>query len=310
MVSMTMRLDGTDSLMARQASIPGLLGHPDIHQDDIGQQLLGTAQRLDPVPRLARPPRSRPRPAAPSPGRGGTGRGRRPRAPGSARLAARGVHARHRSGARLEVWPAPVIETAHVGHHCTPSTPWLGPNVAAPRTAPRRSRRSWVTRRPTRPTSSTGRPRRRGSPARWSTCLGVVDLEMDHAVGPAPPTVDHARLTGVGVVEEVEVVADQLHLVERVLERHRRAGVDLLAYLDRRLAHGTEGPVGGGVAVVVRRHPSRRLRTRPRHLPRPAGRWPAPPTPARAVRSARPGGGRAARRRRSKSLSKAMSSAA
>ena len=39
--------------MARQASMPGLLGHPHVHEDDVGQQLLGTTERLDTVPGLA-----------------------------------------------------------------------------------------------------------------------------------------------------------------------------------------------------------------------------------------------------------------
>src|SRR5664280_1735130 len=47
--------------------------------------------------------------------------------------------------------------------------------------------------------------------------LLLRDVQMDHAVGPAAATVDDAGLVGVLVMEQVEVVTDQLHLVQRLV---------------------------------------------------------------------------------------------
>src|SRR3954453_23957103 len=53
--------------------------------------------------------------------------------------------------------------------------------------------------------------------------------EPDHAVVEAFPPVDHAGPARFRVVEEVEIVADQLHLVESLVHRHGLRGVLLLA---------------------------------------------------------------------------------
>src|SRR3954471_8326776 len=52
----------------------------------------------------------------------------------------------------------------------------------------------------------------------------------DHAVVEAPAAVDHARAAGFGVEEEVEVVTDQLHLVESLVDAHGGGGMLLLPY--------------------------------------------------------------------------------
>src|SRR5450631_28158 len=57
-------------------------------------------------------------------------------------------------------------------------------------------------------------------------------VQMDHAIGPTAPTVDNAWLVGVLVMEKVEVVSDELHLVERLVQTHGRAGVDLLTHMN------------------------------------------------------------------------------
>src|SRR6476660_4320771 len=236
MVSMTMRLDGTDSLMARQASIPVCLGIRTSMRTTSGSS--SSARRSASTPSPASPTTSIPSSACSTISR--------PR--------------------RNTTWPPATRTLTGAG--------WpLGSTLV---TAPERASRSGlpplskppmsgiIARRRPWLGSAGRRPDRGGrlpvggseSPLRGGQCLGVVDLQVDHAVGPAPPPVDDARLAGVGVVEEVEVVADELHLVERVLERHRRTGVDLLAYLDRRLTHCTEGPVGGRCHWCV-------LRTRP-----------------------------------------------
>src|SRR5579885_735378 len=60
---------------------------------------------------------------------------------------------------------------------------------------------------------------RRGSRTR------CVSAQPDHAVVESLPAVDDARALLVGVVEEVEVVSDQFHLVEGLVDRHRLGGV-------------------------------------------------------------------------------------
>src|SRR5262249_59844752 len=55
----------------------------------------------------------------------------------------------------------------------------------------------------------------------------VLDLQRDHAVLVAAAAVDHRR-PAVGLFDEqIEVVPDQLHLVERLVERHRSRDVRL-----------------------------------------------------------------------------------
>src|SRR3954454_2247265 len=58
--------------------------------------------------------------------------------------------------------------------------------------------------------------------------------EPDHAIVIAPSAVHHARHGGVGVDEQEEVVADELHLEKCLVERHRYGGVDLLPHDERR----------------------------------------------------------------------------
>src|SRR5680860_219912 len=61
--------------------------------------------------------------------------------------------------------------------------------------------------------------------------------QPDHAVAPALAPVHHARATRRRVEEQEEVVADELHLVQGVVEGHRRRGVELLPDHDGRLTH-------------------------------------------------------------------------
>src|SRR5665648_324494 len=70
--------------------------------------------------------------------------------------------------------------------------------------------------------------------------LLLRDVQMDHAIGPTASTVDDTRLVGVLVMEEVEVVSDQLHLVERLVQAHRRGRVNLLTYMNRRISIRTK----------------------------------------------------------------------
>src|SRR5689334_6160079 len=69
---------------------------------------------------------------------------------------------------------------------------------------------------------------------------GGVRLEPDDAVAPAAAAVDDARPPGLGVDEQVEVVPDELHLVERLLQRHGPGLVVLGADDDR--ARAVQGP--------------------------------------------------------------------
>src|SRR6185436_5030669 len=80
--------------------------------------------------------------------------------------------------------------------------------------------------------------RRPCHPGRGSgdACLVLRDVEVDHAIRPAASAVDDAGPLGVLVVEQVEVVADQLHLVKSLIQPHGHGLVDLLTDLDRRVA--------------------------------------------------------------------------
>src|SRR6478735_12136841 len=59
---------------------------------------------------------------------------------------------------------------------------------------------------------------------------GRLEIERDHAVVVSATPVDDGGTLALLVHEQVEVVADQLHLVERLVERHRVGRVGLLAY--------------------------------------------------------------------------------
>ena len=59
------------------------------------------------------------------------------------------------------------------------------------------------------------------------------DVELNYAIRPTTTTIDDARFAGFGVLIEVKVMANQLHLVKRLIETHRFADVDLLAQLNR-----------------------------------------------------------------------------
>src|SRR3954453_6368908 len=61
-------------------------------------------------------------------------------------------------------------------------------------------------------------------------------VERNHAVVITTPAIDHRGLLALLVDEQVEVVADELHLVERLLERHRCSRMALLAYDERAVA--------------------------------------------------------------------------
>ncbi len=173
--------------------------------------------------------------------------------------------------------PRPQIPHAHAGHHCTPAESRHRARIA--RDAAFGSGQAGAAP----PGPLAGRPLRRARPAILGTgASDRVDLEVDDAVGPPATAVDDAGLPRVRVVEEVEVVADELHLVERVLQRHGSAGVDLLAHLDRGLPDRAEGAfrpvrVGGlvrsgertslGTASGLRDQPAGGLRHRLRHSP-------------------------------------------
>src|SRR3954465_284291 len=56
-----------------------------------------------------------------------------------------------------------------------------------------------------------------------------VRAQVDDAVVVGVPPVDDTRFLGLGVDEQIEVMPDQLHLVERLVEGHRGGDVGLLA---------------------------------------------------------------------------------
>ena len=98
-------------------------------------------------------------------------------------------------------------------------------------------------------------------------------VQPDHAVVVRLAPVDHARDLMLGVQEEVEVVADQLHLEQRLVEAHRYAGMHLLPHHQRPVAvdldpgHGVPPvPVRLGVAVLEVRQHGRRLVERARRV--------------------------------------------
>jgi hypothetical protein len=67
---------------------------------------------------------------------------------------------------------------------------------------------------------------------RTQTAIMLTDValhQLDHAVVEAVPAVHHAGQSGAGVGEQVEVVAYELHLVERIVDCHGGGGVPLAA---------------------------------------------------------------------------------
>jgi hypothetical protein len=62
---------------------------------------------------------------------------------------------------------------------------------------------------------------------RRSCSFRMASDELDHAVVEAVPAVHHAGQSGGGVGEQVEVVAYELHLVERFVDGHGFGGVPL-----------------------------------------------------------------------------------
>src|SRR3984885_7586007 len=72
-------------------------------------------------------------------------------------------------------------------------------------------------------------PPRQGQPGRYAIALRLlIANEPDHAVVVAAATVDDAELAALTVVVGEEVVPDELHLQERVVDRHRVRSVELL----------------------------------------------------------------------------------
>lgn len=83
-------------------------------------------------------------------------------------------------------------------------------------------------RQPTAPTLN----QRRARQTRWCRLSGgtqaapgrrrlTAEIEGDHAVVPALAAVHHGRTATRGVLEEVEVMADQLHGIQGVIDGHR-----------------------------------------------------------------------------------------
>src|SRR5262245_51694743 len=75
--------------------------------------------------------------------------------------------------------------------------------------------------------------------------------QSDHAVVVALAPVDHGRLLVLLVDEQVEVVTDELHLVERLAEGHRCCMVGLLADDRGSVAHHRQGSGLALEALVV-----------------------------------------------------------
>src|SRR5688500_1566307 len=83
------------------------------------------------------------------------------------------------------------------------------------------------------------RARPRAGDGRVSAGPGSVDLEGDDSVVVAAAPVDDGRSLALLVDVEVEVVTDELHLVEGLVEGHRDRAVGLLADHERTVTgHG------------------------------------------------------------------------
>src|SRR6185437_14641779 len=80
-------------------------------------------------------------------------------------------------------------------------------------------------------------PPRQYQPGRYVIAFySLLVHEPYHAVVIAAAAVDDAELAALAVVVGEEVVADQLHLDERVVEGHRAGGVELLPHDQRPVA--------------------------------------------------------------------------
>src|SRR6185437_12375368 len=80
-------------------------------------------------------------------------------------------------------------------------------------------------------------PPRQYQPGRYVIAFySLLVHEPYHAVVIAAAAVDDAELAALAVVVGEEVVADQLHLEERVVEGHRAGGVELLPHDQRPVA--------------------------------------------------------------------------
>src|SRR5690606_27393927 len=99
--------------------------------------------------------------------------------------------------------------------------------------------------------------------------------ERDYSVVPALATVDDARLLTLGVDEQEEIVADELHLVDGLLDRkafswellranHDRAvrGLRLANDRHRARSHGVDHLGGRGLQVDAREVVCRRISER------------------------------------------------
>src|SRR4051794_32387203 len=73
---------------------------------------------------------------------------------------------------------------------------------------------------------------------RWSRGASEGSLfdETDDTVVPPAAAVDDTRMPALLVPEKVEIVADELHLQQRSVDRHGPGPVRLLPQQDRRLA--------------------------------------------------------------------------
>src|SRR5579859_5230188 len=81
---------------------------------------------------------------------------------------------------------------------------------------------------------------------RHGTLPGRVVDQPDHAVLISVPPVHHARHVLVDVVEEIEVVPDELHLEQRLVDRDRLGVVELLPDYQRPVALHLDGDDGLG----------------------------------------------------------------
>src|SRR5450830_274918 len=79
------------------------------------------------------------------------------------------------------------------------------------------------------------------------------DVQADHSVAPAASSVGDRWLRRLGVDEQVEVVTDQLHLVQGVLDRDRRSVVHLLPDHHRGVAESRLDHVADGGSHLGRR---------------------------------------------------------
>src|SRR5699024_1189000 len=114
-------------------------------------------------------------------------------------------------------------------------------------------------------------------------------VESDHSVAPPLAAVDDGGLARFLIDEQIEVVTDQLHPIERLFDADRRGREGLLPQHHRRVAFGLQPPVRP--VDVLRLLLRRRLvvgrgdhRTRHGHMdhPRSGGPLPTSLAPARS----------------------------